>query len=88
MTFADWLREHRQSPETIRRFWNVILTSALNEDVERVSAEPSMQVFQESFLGHRGGYRMALPAVPLAALYERAIADRVMTNSPRHRSAF
>lgn len=79
-TFADWLSEQGQSKDTIERFWDVILTSALNERVGAIGANYGMQVFQEAFLGDRGGYRMALPRVPLADLYDRAAADEILFN--------
>ena len=31
-SFADWLREHRQTQGAIDRFWKVVLVSAINED--------------------------------------------------------
>lgn len=79
-TFREWLGERGQSVETIERFWEVILVSALNSRVEEIGANYGMQVFQEAFLGDRGGYRMALPGVPLAELYERAAAAEVLFN--------
>ncbi|HEY8665669.1 MAG TPA: hydroxysqualene dehydroxylase HpnE [Tepidisphaeraceae bacterium] len=80
-TFADWLRDHGQSQSAIDRFWNVIITSALNEDVSRAGAGYGIQVFQQAFLGDRAGYRMGLPAVPLAELYRSAVASDVRTNA-------
>ncbi|MCC6422941.1 MAG: FAD-dependent oxidoreductase [Phycisphaerales bacterium] len=79
-TFREWLGEKGQSDETIERFWEVILVSALNERVDAIGANYGMQVFQEAFLGEWGGYRMALPRVPLAELYERAAAEEVLFN--------
>lgn len=80
-TFHDWLADHHQSPSTIERFWNVIITSALNEDARHVGARYALQVFQEGFLADRRGYVMGVPHVPLAKLYERAVADRVLTST-------
>ncbi|MCC7349203.1 MAG: FAD-dependent oxidoreductase [Phycisphaerales bacterium] len=79
-TFGEWLGERGQSAQTIERFWEVILVSALNARVDEIGANYGMQVFQEAFLGDRGGYRMALPRVPLAELYERAVAEEVLFN--------
>lgn len=78
-TFADWLADHHQSPSTIARFWNVIITSALNADARSVGVRYGLQVFREGVLGSRNAYVMGVPRVPLAALYERAVADRVLT---------
>ncbi len=78
-SFGQWLADHGQSPRTIARFWNIIITSALNEDAARAGARYGIQVFREAFLGHRRGYVMGVPSLPLADLYTGAIATRVLT---------
>jgi squalene-associated FAD-dependent desaturase len=67
--FIDWLRKQRQSTEVINLFWRVIMTSALNEDPERLSARPAFHVIVDSFVRNRRGYRMGVPKVPLSQLY-------------------
>jgi squalene-associated FAD-dependent desaturase len=67
--FADWLFAHGQTRRTIARFWSVVLTSALNEAVDRVGLRYARKVFVEGFLGHRRGFEVALPSVPLGRLY-------------------
>ena len=65
----NWLRQRRQTPRAIEHFWRAVLTSALNEDLERLSTRPAFQVFRESFLRNRTGYRMGVPTVSLSDLY-------------------
>src|ERR1700744_904790 len=48
--FASWLRRHGQTQRAIDRFWNPVLVSALNEDLDRVSIHYAAKVFRESFL--------------------------------------
>ena len=48
--FLSWLRGHGQTERAIERFWQVVLVSALNEDLDRVSSRYAAQVFRESFL--------------------------------------
>jgi squalene-associated FAD-dependent desaturase len=67
--FLDWLQRHRQSPQTLTRFWGLVLTSALNESLERVGFRYARKVFLDGFLGHRRGFEVELPCVPLARLY-------------------
>ena len=67
--FLDWLRRHRQTPRTVARFWGIVLTSALNEAPERVGLRYARKVFVDGFLGHRRGFEVSLPSVPLARLY-------------------
>ncbi len=66
---GDWLRAHRQTPRTIARFWAVVLTSALNETVDRVGLKYARKVFADGFLGDRDGWRVSVPRVPLGRLY-------------------
>jgi squalene-associated FAD-dependent desaturase len=67
--FLDWLGRHRQTRRTVSRFWGVVLTSALNEVPERVGLRYARKVFVDGFLGHRRGFEVELPRVPLARLY-------------------
>jgi len=76
-TMLAWLRRQRQTEGAMENFWRVVLTSALNEDLERVSSRHGFQVFWEAFLKNRRGYRMAVPAVPLSELYaSRILGER------------
>ncbi len=68
-TMMDWLTSHKQTTGAIEKFWRVVLTSALNEDLERVSAWHGLRVFWKSFAASWGGYRVGLPRVPLSELY-------------------
>jgi squalene-associated FAD-dependent desaturase len=67
--FADWLRQHYQTPRTVRRFWGLVLTSALNETPDRIGLRYARKVFVDGFLRHRRGFEVELPAVPLGRLY-------------------
>src|SRR5262245_23728445 len=72
--FRTWLDQHGQTPHTIERFWGVILTSALNEDVDRVGAKYARKVFVDGFLRHRRGFEVEVPTVPLGRLYGDELA--------------
>ena len=78
ITMLDWLREKRQPAQAISRFWNQVLVSAVNEDLDRMAASHGFQVFRHGFMGARDAYEMGIPAVPLGELYnEAAWRDRV-----------
>ncbi len=64
-----WLLRHKQTPRTIDRFWGVVLTSALNETVERVGLKYARKVFRDGFIRHRDGFVVEVPSVPLGRLY-------------------
>jgi zeta-carotene desaturase len=70
ISMLEWLRRMKQTPDAIERFWRVVLVSALDEELARTDARYGIDVFWKAFLGSRGGYRIGIPSVPLADLYE------------------
>ncbi|MGH9771368.1 MAG: hydroxysqualene dehydroxylase HpnE [Candidatus Acidiferrales bacterium] len=69
-SMLDWLHRMKQTPGAIERFWRVVLVSALDEELSRADARYAIAVFWKAFLANRGGYRVGIPSVPLAELYE------------------
>ena len=72
-SILDWLLEHHQTHRAIERFWKVVLVSAINEDLDRISVRYGAQVFRESFLKSAEAGKMGVPTVPLSDLYASAI---------------
>jgi squalene-associated FAD-dependent desaturase len=79
ITMFEWLREKRQTPRAIDRFWRQVLVSAINEDLERMAAAHGFQVFWLGFLTQRDSYEMGIPRVPLGELYDDAVWRRCPT---------
>jgi len=75
ISMLEWLRRRRQTPGAIERFWRVVLVSALDEELDRTDARFGVDVFWKGFLSNRTGYRMGVPAVPLAELYDGCKAE-------------
>lgn len=69
ISMLDWLREKRQSQRAIDRFWNQVLVSAINEDLDRMAALHGFQVFWLGFIARPNSYQMGVPSVPLGDLY-------------------
>ena len=69
-SMLDWLRRHGQSRAAIDRFWNVVLVSALNEELARLDARYGLDVCWKAFLSNRDGYVLGVPRVPLGELYD------------------
>ncbi len=69
ISMLDWLREKKQTPRAIDRFWRQVLVSAINEDLDQMAAAHGLQVFYLGFLSKADSYEMGVPAVPLAELY-------------------
>jgi squalene-associated FAD-dependent desaturase len=70
ISMLDWLKRRGQTKTAIDRFWRVVLVSALDEELDKTDARYGIDVFWKAFLSSRTGYRMGVPTVPLAQLYE------------------
>ena len=71
--FAHWLTRHGQTQRAIARFWNPVLVSALNEDLDRVSVHYAGMVFRTSFMQSPQAGGMGIPTIPLSELYGHAV---------------
>ncbi len=79
VSMMDWLRKHGQTENAVRRFWDTVLVSALDERLEKMDAGYGILVFWKGFLANRRGFEVGIPTVPLAELYggcQQAIAAR------------
>jgi squalene-associated FAD-dependent desaturase len=85
ITMLDWLREKKQPPQAIERFWRQILVSAINEDLDRMAAVHGLQVFYLGFLSRANAYEMGVPAVPLGELYSEQAWSRFQDVKILHR---
>jgi squalene-associated FAD-dependent desaturase len=70
ISMLDWLQRMKQTRSAIERFWRVVLVSALDEELAQTDARYGIEVFWKAFLGSRSGYRVGIPLVPLADLYD------------------
>lgn len=77
ITMLDWLREKRQTERAISRYWSPVLVSAINEDLDRMSAIHGFQVFWLGMLARSTSYEMGVPNVPLRELYRAGSWDRI-----------
>jgi squalene-associated FAD-dependent desaturase len=75
ISMQEWLRRMNQSRAAIERFWRAVLVSALDEDLSRMEARYAIEVFWKGFLASRGGYRISMPSVPLAQLYDGCLSS-------------
>ena len=73
ITMLAWLREKRQGPVALERFWRQVLLSAINEELDRMAASHALQVFWLGFLARSDSYEMGVPNVPLAELYSQDV---------------
>jgi squalene-associated FAD-dependent desaturase len=67
-TFAEWLRQRRQSENAIRRLWDLIVIPTCNAPSGRVSARQAGFVFREGLLRTRWGGRIGYARVGLSQI--------------------
>jgi zeta-carotene desaturase len=87
ISMLDWLREKRQTPNAIERFWRQVLVSAINEELDRMAASHGFQVYRLGFLATSTSYEMGVPDVPLGDLYGSAAWKRLPNVSLRTRTS-
>ncbi len=73
-TFANWLKQHRQSDDAIARFWNLIILPTLNDDISEVSADMGLMVFREGILHSKLSAGIGYAKVGLTDLVSEATA--------------
>src|SRR5258708_26791950 len=66
---SEWVARTRQTQRAIERFWRLILVSACNEDLDRISCTHGFHIFRDGFLTNPVAYEMGLPTVPLGDIY-------------------
>lgn len=74
LSMMQWMRSHSQTDRTIEAFWRPILVSALNDELEDITASYGIMTVVKAFLVNRRGYEVGLPVVPLGDLYDPCAA--------------
>jgi zeta-carotene desaturase len=69
ITMLDWLKQQRQPPRAIERFWRQIMVSAISEELGATAASHGFQVFRLGLLARKDSYQMGVPTVPLGEFY-------------------
>lgn len=75
ISFQNWLVEHDQPVNVIRRAWEVVLVSALSESLDRIDAGYARMVFMDGFLNNASGWKVEIPQVSLDELYSTQTAQ-------------
>ena len=75
LSFADWLAERGQSPEAVRRFWDLIVLPTCNDRSDRVSAALAAFVFRRGFLQTSRGSAIGWSRVGLSRLVDPAARE-------------
>ncbi|TWU42057.1 hydroxysqualene dehydroxylase HpnE [Novipirellula artificiosorum] len=76
-TARRWLESQGQSNETIDKFWNVFLASALGDHCGHVSMAAARKVFVDGFAAARGASDVLIPQRPLSQLLGHDLVSEV-----------
>lgn len=68
-TVAEWLKCKKQSENSIKAFWEILVVGALNTTIEKASAEIFSEVLKTIFLTGNKSATILLPNVGLTQLY-------------------
>lgn len=71
-SFLDWAHRNHQTPGALKRFWEPILQSALNDDLDRISLHYAGKVIRDSFLNSAEAGSIGVPLLPLSEMYAGA----------------
>ena len=66
---AAWLRRHGQSRGALKRFWRLVIASALNAELEEIAVPYAAKVIRELFMNSPLAGSMGMSRVPLSELY-------------------
>jgi squalene-associated FAD-dependent desaturase len=80
VTFGDWLAAHGQSDDAIEALWRLICLPALNLEPAEASLALAAKVFRTALLDDVTAADIAVPRVPLGALYDEP-ARRTLTRA-------
>ena len=75
-SFLAWAQRNGQTAGALKRFWEPILQSALNDDLDRISLHYAGMVIRDSFMNSAEAGSIGVPLLPLSEFY-RAAADYV-----------
>jgi hydroxysqualene dehydroxylase len=76
-TFADWLRAHGQSENTIATLWNLIALPTLNLPADEASLSAAVKVFRTGLLDSAEACDIGVPAVSFRRLHAEPAATAI-----------
>jgi len=80
-TVKDWLECKKQSANTIKSFWEILVVGTLNTTIEKASAEIFSEVLQRIFLSGNKAATIVLPKTSLQKFYVENANHFIKTNN-------
>ncbi len=69
---AEWLVRYKQTPGAVERFWRLVIASALNSDLDKISVQYAAMVIRGLFMDSPEAGMMGASTVPLSDLHQPA----------------
>ena len=70
ISLLAWLKAHGQTEGARKRFWELVIASALNANLDQIEVGYAQKVIRELFLNSAEAGEMGMSRVPLSDLYE------------------
>jgi squalene-associated FAD-dependent desaturase len=68
-TVIQWLTEKRQTPESIKNFWEILVVGALNTSIEKASAQIFAEILKRIFFDGTSSSSIVISKVGFSQLY-------------------
>jgi zeta-carotene desaturase len=68
-SLGDWLRRHKQTEGALKRFWRLVIASALNAEIDSIALPYAAMVIRGLFMNSAEAGSMGMNTVPLSELY-------------------
>ena len=79
-TVLEWLKENRQSENSIKSFWELLTVSTLNTEIDEASSLMLARVLKEIFLNGNKASTIVLPKTGLSELFCNPVEDYLKKN--------
>ncbi len=80
-TVKDWLECKKQSANTIKSFWEILVVGTLNTTIEKASAEIFSEILQRIFLSGNEAATIVLPKASIEKFYVENANHFIKTNN-------
>ncbi|MCL6097654.1 MAG: hydroxysqualene dehydroxylase HpnE [Bacteroidetes bacterium] len=79
-TVKEWLQCKKQSDDSVRNFWEILVVGALNTTIEKASAEMFAEILKRIFLQGSKASTIVVPKTGLSQLFSNLAGKFIETN--------
>lgn len=77
-TVQEWLECKKQSANSIKSFWEILVVAALNTTIDKASAEIFHTILSRIFFGGNNSSSIVIPTVGLSQLYSESASQYIL----------